>query len=196
MAKNKLAADEKFEKQDFDLFEALAALDKKDYGYYDRLSDEQKKKFVPYMLIAWFGVVKGSYDLQNYYLNSVNYHANKYFFHENIIKNPKLQWLMMCAASPGLGKQFHLYLPQIRDRVSKLKDLAKKTEIKDYYKKLYSNADSDILEEVSRLFVEQQHKKVRLANLYPNMKIEDIELLNELISVNDLDEYEEQFGQQ
>lgn len=38
MAKEKLSADEKFTKQDFDLFEALTAIDKKDYAYYDRLS--------------------------------------------------------------------------------------------------------------------------------------------------------------
>jgi len=36
MAKAKVSADEKFEKQDFDLFEALSAIDNKDYGYYDR----------------------------------------------------------------------------------------------------------------------------------------------------------------
>jgi hypothetical protein len=40
------SGDEKFEKQDLDLFEVLAALDKKDYDFYDRLSIEQQKKFV------------------------------------------------------------------------------------------------------------------------------------------------------
>ena len=47
MAKEKVSADEKFQNQDFDLFEALNAIDKKDYNWYQKLSDDQKKKFVP-----------------------------------------------------------------------------------------------------------------------------------------------------
>jgi hypothetical protein len=62
MAKEKVATDEKFDKQDFDLFEALSALDKKDYGYYDRLTTEQQKKFVPFMMLHWMSAIKGSSD--------------------------------------------------------------------------------------------------------------------------------------
>ena len=102
---------------------------------------------------------------------------------------------MLCAASPGIGKQFHMYLPQIRDRVSKLKDPAKKQDIKDYYKKIYPNADSEIIEEISELFVSQQHKKVRISNIYPGMKVDDIEVLNQIITVEELNEYEEQLGE-
>ena len=39
----KTPIDEKFEKQDFNLFDALLALDKKDYGYIDKLNAEQQK---------------------------------------------------------------------------------------------------------------------------------------------------------
>jgi len=51
MAKEKLSADEKFEKVEFDLFDALAAIDRKDYSYYDRLTPEQQKKFVKALII-------------------------------------------------------------------------------------------------------------------------------------------------
>ena len=67
MAKEKLSADEKFEKIEFDLFDALAAIDRKDYSYYDRLTPEQQKKFVPFMMIHWISAIKGSSELQNYY---------------------------------------------------------------------------------------------------------------------------------
>ena len=100
MAKEKLSQDEKFEKIDFDLFDALAAIDRKDYSYYDRLTSEQQKKFVPFMLIHWVSAIKGNSELQSYYLQSTEYHANKYLFNESVQKNPKLQWLMLCAASP------------------------------------------------------------------------------------------------
>ena len=53
MARVKTPVDEKFEKQDFNLFEAIAAIDKKDYGYYDRLTTEQQRKFVPFMMVHW-----------------------------------------------------------------------------------------------------------------------------------------------
>jgi hypothetical protein len=46
-AKVAVPADEKLENQDFDLFEALAAIDKKDYHWFDNLSEAQQKKFVP-----------------------------------------------------------------------------------------------------------------------------------------------------
>ena len=176
------------------MFEALVAIDKKDYGYYDNLTEEQKKKFVPFMMLIWFSNVKGSYDLQNYYLSSCNYHANKYFFNENVQKNPKLQWLMLCAASPGIGKQYHNYLPHIKERVGKLKELAKQKDIKEYYKKIYPSSDSNVLDQISELFVEQQHKKVRLAKIYNNMKVEDIEVLNDIVSLEEIKDYEEQLG--
>jgi hypothetical protein len=194
MAKTKTPTDEKFEKIDFDLFEAIAAIDKKDYGYYDRLTDEQKKKFVPYMMLMWVSVVKGSKDLQNYYLQSTNYHANKYMFNENVTKHPKLQWLMLCASSPGLGKQFHQWLPNISPSVSKLKSLPKVKDIKEYYKKVYPKADDNTLSEISELFIATQKRKMFLAEQYPNLKIDDIELLNELVTDEEIRIYEQQSG--
>ena len=41
----KIPTDEKFEKQDFKLFDVLVKLDTKDYDFYDTLSEEQQKKF-------------------------------------------------------------------------------------------------------------------------------------------------------
>jgi hypothetical protein len=194
MVKAKIPTDEKFEKQDFDLFEALAAIDKKDYGYYDRLTDEQKKKFSPYIMLMYTSVVKGSKDLQNYYLQSTDYHANKYMFNDNVMKHPKLQWLMLCASSPGLGKQFHQWLPNISSSVSKLKSLPKVKDIKEYYKKVYPKADDNTLSEISELFVAKQKRKMFLAEQYPNLKIDDIELLNELVTDEEIRIYEQQSG--
>jgi len=193
MAKEKLATDEKFEKQDFDLFEALVALDKKDYGYYDRLTEEQKKKFVPFMMLHWMSAVKGSKDIQQYYLQSVDYHANKYFFNETVSKHPKLQWLMLCSASPGIGKQFHQWIPNIKDKVSKLKEPAKAKDIKDYYSKIYK-LDKEQLEQLSQAFVEEQKRKCYLAEMFPEMKIQDIEVLNAIVSEEEIKQYERDRG--
>ena len=196
MATRKAATpvDEKFDKQDLDLFEVLAALDKKDYEYYDRLSAEQKTKFVPFMIIQWMSAIKGSSELQNYYLRSIDYHANKYFLNENVYKHPKLQWLMLCASSPGLGKQFHQWIPNISQKVSKLEAPAKLKDIKDYYKKIYPKANDNDIKEVSEAFVQAHKRKSRLAELFPNLKLCDIELLNDVITDEQLKQYERDLG--
>jgi hypothetical protein len=194
MKKADIPIDEKFENQDFDLFNALAALDKKDYGYYDRLTQEQQRKFVPYMMLMWMSAVKGNKDLQNYYVSSTDYYANKHMFNENVQKHPKLQWLMLCAASPGIGKQFHQWIPNISSNISKLKTAAKVKDIKDYYAKIYPKLNKDDLQEMATEFVENQKRKMYLSQVYPNIKIEDVEVLNQLITDMDIEQYEKDRG--
>jgi hypothetical protein len=194
MAKEKLSADEKFDKVEFDLFEAITAIDKKDYSYYDRLTPEQQRKFVPFMMLHWISAIKGSSDLQGYYLRSVDYHANKYMFNESVQKNPKLQWLMLCAASPGIGKQFHQWIPHMKERVAKLKEKPKAKEIKDYFKKIYPKSSDSDLNMITDVFIDSHRKKMYIANKFPELKFDEIELLSELITDKDIEEYEKELG--
>lgn len=194
MAKTKTPIDEKLANVEFDLFEALAAIDRKDYGYYDRLTDEQRQRFNPYMLIKWLTYVKAKKEVQQFYLLAGNEFANKHLFSEIVGKHGKLQWLMLCAASPQLGKQFRQYLPQLSEKISKLKVKANIKEIKDYYSKVYPNADQNLLTEISEVYVIQHNKKVYLANKFPEMSFEDIETLSELITDNEIQEYEKAIG--
>lgn len=186
--------DEKLDNQDFNLFDALKALDKKDYGYYDRLSEAQQKKFVPYMMLLWMSAIKGNEGIQRYYVMATNEYANKHFFNEYVQKHPKLQWLALCAASPGLGSQFHQWIPNIKDKVARLQEPAKLKDIKEYYKKVYPKAGDSDIQAVSEAFVTQHKKKCYLAEKYPNMKTTDIELLCELVTDEDINEYERESG--
>lgn len=186
--------DEKLESQDFNLFDAIAALDKKDYGYYDRLTPEQQRKFVPFMLIKWLSYVKGSGDIAGYYVMSTEYNANKYFFNESVGKHPKLQWYMLCAASPGLGKQFHQWLPQIKERVSLLKEPAVLKDTKEYFTKIYPKANTEDIAEFSKQYVQEQKKKMHLAQIYPHLKIADIEVLSQTVTDEDIAQYEKDRG--
>jgi hypothetical protein len=192
--KKSTPVDEKFESQDFNLFDALTAMDKKDYGYYDSLSEEQQKKFVPYMMTHWMSAIKGSGDVQGYYLRSVDYHANKHLFNEYVQKHPKLQWYMLCASSPGLGKQFHQWIPHLGSKVTSLKEPAKVKEIKEYYTKIYPKVDSDDIDEIAKAFVQEHKRKCYLAELYPNLKQNDIELLSQLVTEEDIKQYEKDRG--
>jgi hypothetical protein len=187
-------ADEKLENQELNIFDVLKALDRKDYGYYDRLSEVQQKKFVPYIIIQWMSMVDAGKDIQRYYVLSTEYNANKYLFNEYIQKHPKLQWLMLCASSPGVGTQFHKWIPNISPKVSMLEVAPKLADIKEYYKKLYPKADSDDISAVSQAFVDDNKRKAKLASLYPTLKLTDIETLNQVITDEEIQQYEKDLG--
>lgn len=186
--------EDKLENVDLNLFETLAALDKKDYGYYDRLTVEQKKKFSPFMMVHWMSAIKGGGDLQSYYLQSSNYHANKYILHETVSKHDKLQWLMLCASSPNMGKQFHQWIPHIKQKVSLLEEDAKAKDIKEYYKKIYPKASEDTIKDIADEYVRLQKRKRYLAEQFPDLKFQDIEVLNEIVSEEDIKKYEKEKG--
>lgn len=190
MAKAKTPTDEKFENQDFNLFEALEAIDRKDYGYYDRLTEEQKKKFVPFMLIKWVSYVTGK---NQYHYTLLTNEVNKYFFNEKVHMHPKLQWQLLCVAGIG-AKQFRKWLPQISERISLLKDKGSRDEIETFFSKIYTKTDKQIIKEMSDLYFKQQQKKFYLAKQYPTLKLDEIELLNVLISDADIEEHEKNSG--
>lgn len=192
MAKAKTPSDEKFTNVDFDLFEALAAVDRKDYGYYDKLTTEQQKKFSPYMMLLWTVAVKGPHQLS--YLSRVNEVANKHYFDEVIQSNPKLQWLLLCASSVGKGKQYREFLPNLNIKVVKLNKLAEIDEIKKYFTKLHPNVDPKLIDEISELYTHQQQRKCYLAEKYPHLKFDEIELLNELVTDEEIENYERDSG--
>jgi hypothetical protein len=190
----KTPVDEKFEKVDFDLFDALAAMDKKDYGYYDKLTEEQQKKFVPYMMTHWMSAIKANAGLSSYYLMNTDHTANKHLFNEYVQKHPKLQWLMLCAASPGLGKQFHQWIPHLSGKIAQLKETPKEKDIRDYFTKIYPKTSDANLYAISEEFVTTQKKKVYLANEFPYLKIEDIETLAAITTDKDIVQYEKDHG--
>jgi hypothetical protein len=194
MGKQKLSADEKFTDIDFPLFDALAALDKKDYEFFDRLTVEQQKGFSSFMLLHWLSAVTGIPDLQRYYLQNTDLAANKHMFHENIIKHNKLQWLMLCAVSPGMGKQYHKWIPHIKRNYTLLLEEAKQKEVQDYFSKVYASADKNLLVEISEEFTRIQKRKFKLAQLFTDLKVSDIEVLNEVVSDEQIIEYEKDLG--
>lgn len=186
--------DLKFDKQDFDLFGALDAIDRKDYGWWDKLSEEQQRKFVPYMLLHWVSTVKVGGVVGSYYVLSTDSAANKHMFNEYVAKHPKLQWLMFCTASPGLGKQWHQWIPHLPASIGQLKAAAKKREVADYFSKVYKGASQDDISLAAEEYTASQNHKYRLAAMHPELKLTDLEVLAGLVTGSELDEYERQAG--
>ena len=196
MAKKSVPVDEKISSNDFDLFDALNAIDKKDYGYYDRLTSEQQKKFVPYMMTKWMSSVSGRPDIQSYYIQSNEYYVNKQMFNEKVCNHPKLIWLMMCASSPGKGSQRHVWIPEISSKVTMYKENANLKDIKSYYQKIYSGAAKSDIDTVSEAYVTQHRKKYYLANKFPELSLSDIDTLYNLVTDEDIEQYERDQGNQ
>jgi len=140
-----------------DIFKMLEAVDCKDYDFYDRITDEERQGFSAFLALKWGASVEGSREIQHYYLAATNHYCNKYWY--DITKHPKLQWLELCAAAPGVGKQRHTWL-----------EMQKKDKTKNDQTK-------------------------RLLELFPSLKISDVELLSKLITKDELDAYIKYHGE-
>lgn len=87
----------------------LPAVDRKDLNWWESLTIGQQKKFPAWLYMRYTSNVQGNADLARYYLLAVNERVNKRF--NDVRQHTKLQYLLMTSASPGMGKQFHQFLP-------------------------------------------------------------------------------------
>lgn len=148
-----------------DIKNEMSKFDRKDRNFYDSLSDEERKKFAPFLMIRYGSSVGTSnrltaeenYFLQAYYLKSTNENLNKHFFDVNTTQHKKLQWLLATTVSPNMGDQFHQWI-------------APKKKTTD-------------------------NKAVKfLRELYPHLREDDIKLLSEINDKDQLKEYARGLG--
>jgi hypothetical protein len=134
----------------------MQQFDRKNREFYDDLTDEERKKFSNYLMIRWGSAVRGSRELQEFYVIAANERLNRHFFAVN--RHPRLQWLMATTVSPGLGAQDHVWI------APKKKDAG--------------------TNEIRKM----------LLDLYPAMKISDIETLAALVDKKELKDYLREHG--
>jgi len=96
----------------------LKALDAKDRGFFDKLTAEQQKEIQPYVLIRYMAFVRGSPELREWYLRATNTYINVGFWDVNS-KHKKLLWNLLCDISPGMGNQYHEWVPPQKKAASK-----------------------------------------------------------------------------
>ena len=137
----------------------MRELDLKNRNFYDELTDEERKKFSNYLMIRWGSAVRGSRELQEFYVISTNERLNRHFFSVN--RHPRLQWLMTTTISPGLGTFDH---PWIAPK-----------------KKTQSNKGATEVRQ-------------NLMDLYPSMKLSDIETWAKLITPDELQQFRGDHG--
>ena len=112
----------------------MAAVDRKDYDFYSRLNDEQRKSLNLWMTQRYASSVQGKYA--GHYLVMINEFMNTNW--SDISKHPELQWKLMCLA--GVGKsQFHPFI-----KVPKAK--RKKDKVEEMVREIFPLAKTDEVE--------------------------------------------------
>lgn len=130
----------------------MRVLDRKERNFYDDLSDEEKKKFSPYLMLKYGASVEGSYDMQSWYLLATNERVNRHFFDVSAAKHKKLLWLTCTTISPDCGTQRHYWL-------STKKSTKDNAAIK-FLKEIYPNAKDDEIELLAELNTKQDLKNL------------------------------------
>jgi len=130
----------------------MAAFDCKDRAYYDKFTDEQRKKFSTYLMLRYGASVTGDITLQSYYLMATNQRVNKHFFDLN--RHPKLQWLMCTSVSPGMGNKYHYWLP------AKKKVGASTNKLIKFVREIWPNLKEDELEMIITLNDKKELKQL------------------------------------
>jgi len=121
----------------------MAQLDTKNRGFYDELTDEERKKFATYVMLRYAASVEGNADLQEWYLRATNERVNLNFF--DLGKHPKLQWLLCTTVSPDMGRQRHYW------QASKKKEGTGNSKSVKFLTKLYPYMKQDEIELLAEL---------------------------------------------
>ena len=97
----KLKKPTKPKKHTLDIFQVLAAIDQRDFTFLERLSEADRKGFVPTTVLRWSSAISNSPESEAM-LWLVNEYANFDFY--TISDHPELQFKLLAAA--GLGSKF------------------------------------------------------------------------------------------
>ena len=144
------------------LKDIMAAFDKRDKGFYNRLTDEQKKAFSAWMMMRYASSVQGKDSA--HYIYMTNELVNKDF--SEVSKHPELQWLLLSAC--GVGKiQFHPYLKPPNSK-------KKKDKISEFIADIYPLAKADEIELLVQLNSTDELKTFARSHGYDDKSIKDI----------------------
>ena len=91
------------------LNEMLLALDRRDRGWYSRLTDEQKKAFSPWLTMRYASSVQDNPVLEEHYLLHTNAFCNRNFSEISVKEHAELHWLTMQTVGVG-RKMLHPFI--------------------------------------------------------------------------------------
>lgn len=140
----------------------LPAVDRKDINWWETLTSTQQKKFPAWLYMRYTSSVNGNSDLARYYLLATNERVNKKF--SDLKGHDKLRYLLMTATSPGMGKQYHSFLPPPKLGKSNKKTL-------NLLEKLFPMSNAQELELLSELNDADALEKYLVSMGWPDKEI-------------------------
>jgi len=81
-----------------DIFKVLGAANKKDTTFYEKLTPEEQKAFIPLITMRWMSCVDQAQQVV-----STNHCVNPYIF--NIHRHPMLLWQLLTIANTGIHQR-------------------------------------------------------------------------------------------
>ena len=141
--------------------EVLAAIDKKDRGWYSRLPAEKRKAFSAWMIQRYVSSCQGRNAA--HYLYFTNLFVNDHFMD---IKDTELQWLLLTAA--GTGKiEFHPYIKPPNAR-------KKKNRVSDFLHGVYPLMKGDEIQLLIELNSKEELKQLAVDHGLDDKQIKEI----------------------
>jgi hypothetical protein len=144
----------------------MEQFDTKNRQFFDDLSDDEKKKFSPFLMIRWGSLVSGDADLQAYYLMSTNERLNKHYFDISGVHHKKFQWLLASTVSPGMGKFRHNWLAAPKRGTGNSK-------AEKFFAEIYPHAKSDEIKLMAKINDKNDIKQLARAHGWDDKRIKD-----------------------
>jgi hypothetical protein len=91
-----------------DIFSVLAAIDRRDKGYYNSLTEDERKSLAFLVVMRWVSSVSDKTGLADYHILMTNDIVNVGFW--DLAKHPELQWLLLTCVGSG-QTQRHNWIP-------------------------------------------------------------------------------------
>lgn len=181
---------------EFPLFDALKAADMKNYQWFSELEPDQQRKFTAFMMLQWMATAKSHSARQ---LRRANFYANPGMLAPvfNGGEHSLLQWHMLCAS--GMGQtQFHQWVPELKRAIRHIDPEARVTvkDFQEYYGKVFKSAAAAEVRALSEAAHSDFIRRQRLSRRYPELSAVDLAQLAQLVTDQELDEYDRQAANQ
>ena len=105
--------------RELDMFkQVLPAIDRKNYKFFEDLTDKEKKSYAPVVIMRWMSTGNDNNGNHHYLLQNINNFVNVKFW--ELSKHAELQHKLMCVSSLGNNER-HSWIPGIKKGYKKSK---------------------------------------------------------------------------
>ena len=91
-----------------DIRETLRRIDRRDFGYFDSLSEDERKGFAPPVVLRWASAVASEGETHLWLVNEI---ANVHY--HDLYQHPELQYKLMASCGSGVTRR-HEWIPGVK----------------------------------------------------------------------------------